>query len=191
LKQAPDSTALLRLGEGAVTPSEVVEVLEGRDSIGLDEALVSEAAGESRSPEPPAAGNAVRRIRELSVAERVKLALRGNKAARSILARDPVRLVQGCVLQNPRITLEEALAMAKNRSLHGDLLRMIADERDWVRNYAVRLALVRNPKTPIQVALGLLGGVQERDIRLLARSREVPSVLQQQARRILARKGLA
>jgi hypothetical protein len=132
-----------------------------------------------------------RRIRELSVAERVKLALRGNKAARSILARDPVRLVQGCVLQNPRITLEEALAMAKNRSLHGDLLRMIADERDWVRNYAVRLALVRNPKTPIQVALGLLGGVQERDIRLLARSREVPSVLQQQARRILARKGLA
>ena len=191
MKHPPDSAALLRLGEGESTPSEVVEVLEGRDSIGLDEALVSEARDEPRISDPPAPENIVRRIRGLSVAERVKLALRGNKSARSILARDPVRLVQGCVLQNPRITLEEALVMAKNRSLHGDLLRLIADERDWVRNYAVRLALVRNPKTPLQVALGLLSGVQERDIRLLARSREVPSVLQQQARRILARKGLA
>jgi hypothetical protein len=157
-------------------------VLEGRDAIELEGDLLVE-------PTPPERRESLfTRIRSLKVAARVKLALTGNKEARQILSRDSVRLVQTCVLKNPRVTLEEAQAMAKNRSLHGDLLRMIADEREWVRHYGVRLALVQNPKTPLQVALTLLTGIQERDMRMLARSKNVPSVLQQQARRNLLRK---
>lgn len=168
--------------EGWADP-EVAAVLEGRDRIELDPVLVEE-------PAPPRAReSAATRIRRLKVPERVKLALRGNREARQILARDPVKLVQSCVLRNPRVTVDEALAMAKNRSLAGDLLRAIAAEREWVRHYAVRLALVQNPKTPLPVALGLLGGIHERDMRLLARSKNVPTVLQAQARRILARRG--
>jgi len=162
---------------------EIVAVLEGRDSI----ALPSELVAEPISPEHR--DSLFVRIRGMSVPARVKLALTGNKEARQILARDAVRLVQTCVLRNPRVTLEEALMMAKNRSLHGDLLRMIADQREWVRHYAVRLALVQNPKTPLQIALNLLTGVQERDMRLIARSKNVSSVLQQQARRTLMRRG--
>lgn len=162
---------------------EIAAVLEGRDQIVLEEDLVQE-------PMPPAQREALAlRIRRMSVAQRVKLALNGNKEARQVLARDPVKLVQSCVLRNPRITVDEALVMAKNRSLSGEVLRRIAAERDWVRQYSVRLALVQNPKTPLQVALGLLNGVQERDVRQLAKSKNVSSVLQSQARRILARKG--
>jgi hypothetical protein len=129
------------------------------------------------------------RVRKLPVAARVKLALTGNKEARQVLAHDPVKLIQGCVLRNPRFTLEEALAMAKNRSLAGELLRAIAEQKDWIRNYSIRLALVQNPKTPLQVALALLNGIQERDMRLLAKSRNVASVLQSQAKRNLLRRG--
>jgi hypothetical protein len=162
---------------------EVLAVLEGRDAIELDGELLQE-------PMPPARREALSlQIRRMTVAERVKLALKGNKEARQILVRDPVKLVQSCILKNPRVSVDEALVMAKNRSLSGEVLRRIAGERDWVRQYSVRIALVQNPKTPLQVALGLLSGVQDRDMRAISKSKNVSSVLQSQARRILARKG--
>ena len=124
----------------------------------------------------------------MPVAHRIKLALAGGHEARVVLGRDPVRLVQRCVLMNPRITLEEVLAMAKNRSIHGSLLRQVADQRDWVRQYSIRLALVTNPKTPLQISLKLMPGLHEREVRALAKSRNVSSVIQAQARRMVLRK---
>jgi hypothetical protein len=174
-----------RAREPEAQDPEVAAVLEGRDAIPLDDDLVTDAA----VPEKAVRESLFARVRRLPVAARVKLAITGNKEARQVLAHDPVKLVQSCVLRNPRFTLEEALAMAKNRSLAGELLRTIAEQKDWVRNYSVRIALVQNPKTPLQVALGLLNGVHERDIRLLAKSRNVASVLQAQARRLLLRRG--
>lgn len=164
---------------------EIEAVLEGRDDI----ALAADLLGEESPPPEAAPREALAvRIRKLAVPARVKLALTGGKEARQILARDHVKLVQQCVLYNPRISLEEVAAMAKNRSLHGELLRHIANQRDWVRQYQIRLALVLNPKTPLQVSLNLFSGIQERDVRLLAKSRNVPSVLQAQARRTLLRR---
>jgi len=170
--------------EPEASDPEIAAVLEGRDQIGLEDDMLSDAGAAPAHRE-----SLFVRIRKLPVPARVKLALTGNKEARQILARDAVKLVQGCVLRNPRFTLEEALAMAKNRSLGGELLKAIADERDWVRNYSIRLALVQNPKTPLQTALGLLHGIQERDMRLIAKSKNVASVLQAQAKRNLLRRG--
>lgn len=172
-----------RQREPDATDPEIAAVLEGRDKIQLEEDMLSDAA-----PAAPQRESLFTRIRKLPVPARVKLALTGNKEARQILARDSVKLVQACVLRNPRFTLEEALAMAKNRSLAGELLKAIADEKEWVRNYAVRLALVQNPKTPLQTALTLLHGIHERDMRLLAKSKNVASVLQAQAKRNLLRR---
>lgn len=163
---------------------EAVEaVLAGTDSIELEEDLVEEKA----PAEPVVAKReaAPTRIRRMPVAERLKLALRGNLEARNVLARDPVKLVQGAVLRNPRVTLEEVVNIAKSRSVHGDLLREVASEKEWVRQYGIRQALVQNPKTPVTVSLALLKGLRERDIRQLARSRNVPGVVQQAARRWL------
>lgn len=178
-----------RKHEPDATDPEIAEVLEGRDSIQLETDMVEDASAATATPTAQARESLFMRVRRMSVAARVKLALTGNKEARQILAHDSVKMVQGCVLRNPRFTLEEAQAMAKNRSLSGELLRTIADQKDWVRNYSVRLALVQNPKTPLQVALGLLNMIQERDMRLLAKSRNVPSVLQSQAKRNLLRRG--
>ena len=171
-----------RSAAGEESDPEIVAVLEGRDSIELESDLLAE-------PVPPERKEALwTKIRALPVASRIKLALVGNKEARQILARDSVKLVQVCILKNPRVTLEEALAMAKNRSAHAELLRIVADQREWVRNYSVRLALVQNPKTPLQIALGLINGIHERDVRLLARSKNISSVLQAQAKRLLLRR---
>lgn len=162
----------------------VAAVLAGTDAIELADDLVEDKPGDA---EPAAVKReaAPTRIRRMPVAERLKLALRGNLEARNVLARDPVKLVQAGVLRNPRVTLEEILNIAKSRSVSGDLLREVASEKEWVRQYGIRQALVQNPKTPLTVSLALLKGLRERDLRQLARSRNVPGVVQQAARRLL------
>jgi hypothetical protein len=174
----------------------VQAVLDGRDEIVLDEDLLAEteiiadagagtdASGDSRARlERREAMPA--RIRKMPVAERFKLGLRGNLEARNVLARDPLKLVQSAVLKNPRITVEEVLNLAKSRSVDGDLLRQVGSEKEWVRHYTVRQALVQNPKTPVNTSLLLIRGMRERDIRTLARSKNVPGVIQQAARRLV------
>ena len=94
------------------------------------------------------------------------------------------------VLHNPRMTDAEALAVARNRNVDDELLRIIAVRRDWMRNYQLRLALATNPKTPVTIALKQLSSLGDRDMRQLAKSRNVPDAVSAQARRmVLSRSG--
>jgi len=124
-------------------------------------------------------------ILQMKVGEKLKLALKGNKEARSILIRDPNRLIQRFVLHNPRISDDEVLAIAKNRNLDQEILRKIGDHRKWPQNYQIRLALVTNPKTPLATALPLINQVGERDLRFIAKSKNVSATVVTQARRLL------
>ena len=124
----------------------------------------------------------------MRVGERVKLALRGNRDARMILIRDPNRLIQRFVLRNPRISDEEVISVARNRNADTDLLRIIGDHKQWSRSYQVRLGLVTNPKTPLAIALHFVNGLTERDLRFLAKSKNVSATVVAQARRLLVQR---
>jgi hypothetical protein len=124
-------------------------------------------------------------ILHMTVGERIKLALKGNRDARMILIRDPNRLIQRFVLTNPRITDDEVVMVARNRNIDVELLRKIGDNKNWTRNYQVRLGLVSNPKAPLSTALHFVSGLMERDIRLLAKSKNVSQTVAAQARRLL------
>ena len=128
-------------------------------------------------------------IATMTVGERLKLALRGNREARTLLLRDSNRLIQRFVLKNPRITDDEIVALAKNRNADSDLLREVGDHRIWPRNYQVRLGLVTNPKTPMSIALHLVNGLSERDLLFLAKSKNVSATVAAQARRLLTHRG--
>jgi hypothetical protein len=136
-------------------------------------------------PDKPVNKSLYNQIVHMRVGERVKLALKGNREVRAILIRDPVQLIQRFVLQNPRITEDEVLVMARNRNLDTQLLRMIAENKHWPRNYQIKLALVTNPKSPLAVALRFVHGLMERDIRFLAKSKNISSTIAGQARRMV------
>jgi hypothetical protein len=124
-------------------------------------------------------------IRGMKVGERLKLALKGNHDARSILIRDPTQIVARFVLQNPRVTDDEIVGFARNRNLDSELLRIIGEQKQWSRNPQVRSALVSNPKTPIAIALRFVNSLSERELRLLAKSRNVSTAISGSAKRIL------
>ena len=63
------------------------------------------------------------------------------------------------------------------------------ERKDWLKAYPIRLALTQNPKTPVPKALRLLETLQERDVRQIAKSRNVASPVSAAAVRLLARRG--
>jgi hypothetical protein len=158
-------------------------VTAGTDGIAVPTKLVEE----------PAAGEGVEKtllqqLQSMTVSERIKLALRGNREVRQLLARDPNRMIRRFVLQNPRMADDEVIAIAKNRSADDEVLRLIADSRDWTKNYQVRLSLVTNPKTPLVMSLRFLSGLQDRDVRMLAKSKNVSATVANAAKRIVLNK---
>lgn len=114
------------------------------------------------------------RIQTMSVSEKLDLARKATKEARSILIRDSNKLVQLAVVNSPKITESEILAIATNRQVNDEVLKEIGMNKEWLRNYQVRLALVNNPKTPLSMAMAQITYLNQRDLALLAKSKGVP-----------------
>lgn len=119
----------------------------------------------------------------LPVIDRMKLAMRGTREQRGQLIRDSNRLVAAAVLSSPKLTEAEVEAFAKMANLSEDVLRIIAVNRAWVKNYNVVSALTRNPKTPPALAMGFLQRLNERDLKKLATDRNVSEPVRLAARK--------
>jgi hypothetical protein len=124
------------------------------------------------------------RIIKMTVKDRVRLAMKGDREARNILIRDANRLVSTAVVQNPRITEQEVESIAAMRSLSEDILRSIASNRQWSRSYPVMHNLARNPRTPMANVMTILTRLQLRDLAALSKNRNVSDAVRRQALRL-------
>jgi hypothetical protein len=124
----------------------------------------------------------------MGVGEKIKMALTGDKEWRSLLIKDSNKLVNGSVVKNPRITEPEILAICKSVIQNDEIIRVICMNKEWIKNYEIRKALVLNNKTPLPVALRFMGFLTEKDVSAMAKSKNISSVLTNQARRLLTSK---
>jgi hypothetical protein len=124
----------------------------------------------------------------MGVAEKIKMALTGDKEWRSILIRDANKLVSSGVVKNPRVTEAEILSVVKTGVQNDEIMRLICANKEWIKNIKIRKALVENPRTPVPNALRYLSTLGEKDVAAYAKSRNVSSVISTQARRILLNK---
>lgn len=127
-------------------------------------------------------------IQSLPMAEKIKLAMTGDKEARGILIKDSNKQVQDAVLENQRLTDHEIVAIVTSRITSEEILRKIADNRNWVKYYQVRLGLVGNPKTPLPISLKLLDTLVLADLKRLAKSKSIPNVIATAANRLAIKK---
>jgi hypothetical protein len=141
-----------------------------------------------QAEEPPAGereDSALQRIAAMSVAKRIALAMKGTREERGILIRDPNRIVTAAVLSSPKMTETEIAGIAKMANVSEDVLRTIANNRAWLKSYAVAVSLVKNPKTPVALSMNLMSRLIEQDLRMLSTDRNVPDVLRVTARKKL------
>ena len=149
-----------------------------------DEPLVeteAAAAGEEEEEADPQV------LSLLPVVDRLKLAMRGTREQRAQLIRDSNRMVSVAVLSSPKLTEPEVETFARMANLSEDVLRVIATNRGWVKNYNVVAALTKNPKTPTALAMGFLQRLNERDLKMLAIDRNVPEPVRLAARKFVAK----
>ncbi len=132
--------------------------------------------------------NMTQRILRMSVSEKIKLATLGNKEARTLLLRDSNKLVCMAAATSPRITDGEILSLANSRTVQSDVLRYIYSNREFTKTYAIKSSLVKNPKVPLPTALKMMFTLQEKDIKELARDRNVPQTIQSQAKAFIMKK---
>jgi len=123
------------------------------------------------------------KLQKMSFTQRLKAAVKGNKEMRMVLVRDTNKMIAAAVMSSPKMTEQEVESIAGMASVSEDVLRIVANNRSWMKNYKVALRLVKNPKTPIALSMNLLGRIMEKDMVGLSTDRNVPEPL-----RIAARK---
>ena len=169
----PDGTALH-------SQSKVIQVLAGVGVAVTVEPTVIEAARRQLggTAEAPRA-----QPEELTNAQKIQLALHGNRDQRNAILRDRNRTLHVYVLRNPGITVEDVTAIAKNPQMGQDVFKQIADRPDWIQRPQIASALARNPKVPAEIAVRALAHVPVDTLRQLAKGVGAPPHVVQAARK--------
>jgi len=129
--------------------------------------------------------SAVQRLYRLNTAEKVIAALKGTREERAVLVRDPNRLVATAVLGSPKVTEAEIESFAAMRNVSDEILRQIGNNREWTKRYSVIANLVKNPRTPIGISLGMVARLSPKDIKSIATDRNVADAIRKQATRFM------
>lgn len=126
------------------------------------------------------------RLHTMTPVQKLALANKANKTILAMLIKDPNKAVALTAIRNPLITISEIQAVVTNRALSEEVLRVICMNREWNRDYHIKLALVNNPKAPLAFTMRLLLALRASDLRSLSTNKNVPSALAIAARKIVA-----
>ena len=149
----------------------------------IDEAALAEAAA-AIEPDAARRQTLIQRLAKMTVAQRVQFAMKGGSEARRTLIRDTNKVVQRAVLQSPRLTDQEVEAFASMSSLTDEILRLIANNRNFRKNYTVVRNLINNPKSPLDVTLHMLPILNAVDLKRLTGNKNVPETLRTTAMKL-------
>lgn len=126
----------------------------------------------------------LQKLSRMRVVERVQTALKGGRDERTLLIRDPCKVVQRAVLQSPQLSEREVELFAGMASLGEEALRLIATNRKYRKNYTIVRKLMTNPKTPLEITLHLLPTVTPQDLKSLVGNKNIPDTLRTAATRL-------
>lgn len=129
-----------------------------------------------------------KRFEDLPVPHQIRLATLGTAFDRSIAIRSTIRTVAMAAIRSPAVRPNEAIKYAGNRALHEDVIRYIANKKEWTQLAAIRLSLINNNKTPLGVALRFLPFLHQRDLKGVSKSRNIPGPLVKAAKELLAKR---
>jgi hypothetical protein len=185
----------------------VVELL-GQDYFPvMDTAEISEPAPTAAAPAEPSAPkpaapqhpaakppveikrqNTMQKINGLDVKGRIQLALKGNKEERSILIRDGTKVVALAVLEAPKLSDGEVEKFASQKNVLEAVLRQIPLKRRFMKNYIVVRNLCANPRTPLDLGLGLMKNLLIADLKNISANKEVSETIRKLALKMYKQK---
>ncbi len=128
------------------------------------------------------------KIRTMTSAEKLRLAMVGSASARAFLVRDKDKAVAYAAISSPAMQETEVVAVVRSKEVGEDILRFAGNKREWTKNHEIKHGLVFNPKTPVGISLRFVGHLREDEVKQLARSRNVSQPLKSAALQRMAAK---
>ncbi len=152
------------------------------------DAIVDKILGEWKADEDGEVSServsVLNKVMRMGMKDRMKAAMKGDRELRNILIRDPNRIIAQAVIQNPKITEQEVEKVSTMKTVPEDVLRQIASDRKFARNYVIIHNLAKNPRTPIGNVMSILTRLQLRDLVAISKNRNVPDAVRRQAQRL-------
>jgi hypothetical protein len=128
------------------------------------------------------------RLAEMTVSQRIRCATLGTAAERLLCVRDSNRLVAAAAAKSPLLKEPEAVQISASRIVSEDVLRILALNKDFVRNYQIKLNLVSNPRTPFTFSSRLVPMLRESELKMLAKSKNVSGAIVTAVKQQLSKK---
>jgi len=175
-------------GDRGVFPDEMPDI---QVDVDVEEPLLDTPGGEDDvlfGDDSDDRATAQQRLQKMSFTERLRAAVKGTREMRSILVRDSNKMISAAVMSSPKLAEPEVEAFAKMANLSEDVLRTIANNRAWMKNYNIALSLAKNPKTPLGTSLHIMPRLNDRDLAQLSVDRNVPEPLRIAARKKIVAK---
>ncbi len=132
--------------------------------------------------------NTLQKINRLDVKGRIQLALKGSKEERSILIRDGTKVVAFAVLEAPKLSDGEVEKFASQKNVLETVLRQITLKRRFMKNYIVVRNLCANPRTPLDLGLGLMKNLLIQDLKNISANKEVSETIRKLALKMYKQK---
>ncbi|HET7184827.1 MAG TPA: hypothetical protein VFI82_09075 [Terriglobales bacterium] len=202
----PPETAPEHADDLVVEEAAIQYIAEHADEIAADEGKEFQLVGEDESeaphaeeaPAPPPVQDSghriakpsnrdqerispLQKIARLTVADRVQLAIKGNREERYILIRDASKVVSSAVLESPKVNEQEVEVFASMKNVQETVLRGIAGKRKYIKIYAVVRALANNPRCPLDVQLNIVKNLLNMDLRALSMNKNVTDTIRKVA----------
>ncbi len=146
------------------------------------------AAKKPQGHADPKRENTMQKINNLDVKGRIQLALKGSKEERSILIRDGTKVVALAVLEGPKLSDGEVEKFASQKNVLQAVLRQIPLKRRFMKNYIVVRNLVANPRTPLDLGLGLMKNLLAQDLKNLSANKDVSDTIRKLAMKMFKQK---
>ncbi len=186
-----DDIAAEVAAESAVQAAAASASAEEAKSAAEKSAAEAEAAGKAKkhaSSLEERRDSPLQKIARLNITGRIALAMRGTKEERSILIRDSTKLVSLAVLDSPKVSDGEVERFALQKNVLEAVLRGIPMRRKFAKNYSIMRNLVFNPRTPMDLSLGLMKNLLIHDLKNLSGNKEVSDTVRKLALRMFKQK---
>jgi hypothetical protein len=155
---------------------------------GVAQVATAAGRGNPHAQTPARRDNTMQKINRLDVKGRIQLALKGNKEERSILIRDGTKVVALAVLEAPKLSDGEVEKFALQKNVLEAVLRQIPLKRRFMKNYIVVRNLVSNPRTPLDLGLGLMKHLMTQDLKNISANKEVSETVRKLALKMYKQK---
>lgn len=175
-------------GQDGPEPPPPVELPDLPD-LPVEEVIPSPVPGEEGPDVKPERRQTLhQKLTGLDITGRIRLAKMGTREERMQLVKSPNRLVCTAAVRSPKITDSEVESIVQLRNVHEDVLRYVSHRREWTRRYSLVVSLIKNPRTPVGVAMKFIGRLTPMDLRIVSRNRDIPEVIRRTCKRLLAKK---